>query len=122
MTEGQKWTEESYYEHLMDVWNARANGALTSSQWMDEYDLSFKLCTMEKEQLVYNANKRLFETVSKTISTDKDTYQHIVQDMVRMAGFIHRFWIPNQARNDASIKPLFEVAMQCWDDNNKFTA
>ena len=113
----ENWTQKSYYEHLLEVANSMRTGTYDAKEWMVEYDRSSKICFRDQENIVYYANKKLFETLSKT-DIDKDTYVNITQSMSRIGAFIHRFWIPVHRNAGKDVEPLFELATKIWDSNH----
>lgn len=112
--QGGEWTKESYYQHLVDIWLKMSSGELSSKEWMNEYDLSFRICTANGEAIVFDANKRVLQNMAREYSTKED-YLKVASNFIRIAAFIHRFWIPNKKRDDPDIKPLQEIAKDAWD-------
>ena len=108
-----------YHDHLLMVCIKLIDGTLDAKTWMVQYDLCFKICTAEKEAVVYGANKKLFETLS-TMDIDQATYLVCGENMARIAAYLHHFWIPNQRNTSQTVPhyPLFELSKRIWNESH----
>ena len=106
-------TEQEYTDRLLSIWSKCVAGIYSSTNWMHEYDFCFKICTFDREIVVYNAFVQLFKTTSQ-MNITYELYIGMVQSLCRISSYINRFWLKNAHKPD-----LPTMASRIWKESHE---
>lgn len=102
----------NYSQELSEYWDDFESSG--SKALMREYDRTFRLCTAEKEQCVYDTFAQLLRTKSP-LHTNSSIDDYVTKSVyfIRVTKYLNRFWLPHQIQKNPSIKPLVNIVDEC---------
>jgi len=108
------FTMEDFATKLTEIWDlAEKNGGNVSSEdFMLGMDICSKMCYDDRDDLLYEFGSNLLKDRASMMSTK--VYEKTSRSFIRMASYIHRFYVPNRRLTPFSVIAS-EAALTCRD-------